>query len=177
MDKKELDNLMAEVQNGDEIAFVKLYEQTKKGLYSFLYSYVKDAMTAEDLMQETYIRVRKNAQSYKLGTNVTAWILQIGKNLALNDIEKRKRECLTDFSDFEKESGVLTDELADTTVYDIIVRELNKQDAGIVILHIINGLKHREIAEMMSLPLGTVLWSYNSSIKKLKKILEKEGIR
>ncbi len=177
MDKKELDNLMALVQGGDETAFAELYEQTKKGLYSFLYAFVKDRMSAEDLLQETYIRVRKSAQSYTLGTNVTAWILQIGKNLALNEIEKRKRETLTDFSQLEIESDFSTEELADTTVYDTIVKQLDEQSARIVILHLVNGLKHREIAELLHLALGTVLWSYNTSIKKLKKILEKEGVR
>ena len=53
--------------------------------------------------------------------------------------------------------------------------ELEDKPREIVLLHVIAGLKHKEIASFLQMPLGTVLWHYRQSIKKLNAILEKEG--
>lgn len=51
---------------------------------------------------------------------------------------------------------------------------LSDGERQIVILHVVSGFKHREIAQMLDKPLGTVLWAYNNALAKLKKELEKE---
>lgn len=51
---------------------------------------------------------------------------------------------------------------------------LNEDERQIVTLHAISGFKHREIADMLDKPLGTVVWSYNNALSKLKKELQKE---
>lgn len=162
------------MKKGDEKAFANLYEETKKGVFSYLYSICNNYERAEDLMQDTYIKVRQNIQSYQQGTNPLAWIIQIAKNLAFNDLKKARREQLTDFNSFDIADNTTVEEKADSYVFDTINRELSSDEAQIVLLHIISGFKHREIAEIVDKPLGTVLWSYNNSIKKLKKILKKE---
>ena len=50
----------------------------------------------------------------------------------------------------------------------------NEDERQIVTLHAISGFKHREIADMLDKPLGTVVWSYNNALSKLKKELQKE---
>lgn len=177
MEKNDLNNLMLKVQKGDENAFAELYGGTAKGLFAYIFSVVRNAALSEDIMQETYIKVRRNAQSYKAGTNFTAWLLQIAKHLCFNELKRGKRETATDFSDYDAPSDFNVEEQADTTVYDAILKNLEPEAAQIVILHAVHGLKHREIAEMMKKPLGTVLWTYNSALKKLSKILKKEDER
>ena len=54
-------------------------------------------------------------------------------------------------------------------IYQLINNNLSLIDRQIVILHIIHGYKNREIAKFLNLPLGTVLWRYNKSIKVLKE--------
>ena len=84
MENKHLDNLIGRMQRyGDEEAFAEFYKLTAKGLYSYLMSVVGKKENAEDLMQDAYIRFRQNVQSYVSGTNPTADIIQIGKDLAL----------------------------------------------------------------------------------------------
>ena len=56
----------------------------------------------------------------------------------------------------------------------VMNKVLGDEERQIVTLHVIAGFKHREIAEMLDKPLGTVLWAYNNALAKMKKQLEKE---
>lgn len=173
MDKKYLDNLIADMQQkSDENAFAEFYSLTKNGLYSFLLAILKDRAKTEDIMQDTYIKFRLGIQSYKTGTNPTAFLMQIGKRLAFNELRKGIRETDTDYAiwDMPDKSPDIS-ESTDTTVLDAIKKYLSRDEAQIVMLHVVSGYKHREIAALLEKPLGTVIWSYNNSIKKLKKIL------
>lgn len=175
MDKKLLDNLAVLIQSGDENAFAEFYQLTKNGLFAFLLSVVGQRETAEDIMQDTYIKFRQSVQGYKPGTNPSAFIIQIGKNLAYNFIKRSKFESSVDFSEWEpSDGGGGVERAADTTVLDAMKRSLSAEEAQIITLHVVSGFKHREIAEMLGKPVGTVLWTYNNSIKKLQKKLKEE---
>ncbi|MEG2540591.1 MAG: RNA polymerase sigma factor [Clostridia bacterium] len=176
MDRQQLDEKMLRLQNGDEKAFEEIYNETKKGLFSFILSICKNYHTAEDIMQTTYIRVRTAISTYQAGANALAWIYTIGKNLTLNEISKRKREVFSDFEDNEKVFGTYDiDDKLSSPLIAIMNEVLNEQENQIVTLYLISGFKHREIAEMMDKPLGTVLWAYRNALLKIKKRLEKEG--
>lgn len=66
------------------------------------------------------------------------------------------------------------EDLADTTVTDAMKKVLTADEAQIVMLYVVAGFKHREIAEIVKKPVGTVLWTYNNSLKKLRKYLKEE---
>lgn len=172
MDKKELDKLMIKIQDGDEESFAIFYRETYKGLFSFIYSYVADWHSSEDLMQETYIKVKLNADKYLIGTNVTAWMFQIAKNLCLDFLKKQNNRKVENIDDvvvekhFEPENKLL--------VHDMLNKYLKETDRQIVLLHILFGYKNREIAQILGIPLGTVLWRYNNAIKTLKKKIKED---
>lgn len=176
MDKIELDYKMLQLQKGDESAFEELFNETKKGLFSFILSICKNFHTAEDLMQTTYIKVRLSISSYRAGGNALAWIYTIAKNLTLNEIAKRKREICADVDQNEGLFGKYTlEEHLLSPVFATLAKVLNEEELQLVTLHIISGFKHREIAEFLSKPLGTVLWAYRNALTKVKKQIEKEG--
>ena len=68
----------------------------------------------------------------------------------------------------------VAEDLADTTVTDAMKKVLTADEAQIVMLYVVAGFKHREIAEIVKKPVGTVLWTYNNSLKKLRKYLKEE---
>jgi len=172
MNKGELNNLMLEVQNGNEFAFEILYKETHKGVFSFIYSYVQDFHTTEDLLQETFIKVKTKAQSYIKNTNVLAWILQIAKNTSLDYLRKEKNNKSTELKeDIIEQENDFQEKLP---LHDLINRTLGETDKQIVILHLEFGYKTREIAKILDLPLGTVLWKYNQSMKTLKEKLKED---
>lgn len=173
MDKKELDLCLQEVAKGDNSAFEKLYKDTVKGIFAFIYGFCENYHTAEDLTQTVYLKVKANISKYNAGTDARAWLFQIAKYTTLNEIKKIKREVVASDEQtgrFEAKSY----EMQDSPVFDAINSVLDAKERQIVIMHVLWGFKHREIADMLSLALGTVLWKYNVAIKKLQTKL-REG--
>ena len=174
MDKSEINRLMKEVKKQDETAFENLFNACKKGVFGFLYTYTKNYHDTEDLVQETFIKVKSGAQSYKDGTNAFAWMLEIAKNTAIDFIRRNNKYDTTDL-----ESVTLSAKSEDTdtkmTVYDVINKYLADTDRQIVLLKLVYGYKSREIAGILGIPTGTVLWKYNRALKQLKAALIEVG--
>jgi len=168
MDKRQIDKLLIKISHGDNDAFVALYEGTKRGVFSFAYSYYKRYEDAEDAMQAVYLKIKLNINKYRHGSDGRAWILQIAKNIAINDINKNKRFVYTD--DLEARSNIKLSE----DISDIMKQVLTEEEIYIVNLHVLWGYKHREIAQLLNCPTGTVTSKYKRSIEKLKIAL-KEG--
>lgn len=181
MDKYELDYLFTKLMHGDESAFEKIYLETRKGVFSFIYSICKNYATSEDLMQDTYIRVRAAINTYKPGSNGLAWLFTIAKNLTLNELNKQKKVTPTDIEDptFKAPEQYVqdtdgTDDDDDDSLIKLANKVLKDEERQIVMLHVVSDMKHREIADMLGKPLGTVLWAYRNALKKLKDAYEKE---
>lgn len=174
MDKKELNNLIIEIQEGNEHAFEKLYKVTNKSVFTFVYSFIKRKDIAEDLTQDTFIKIKRFIFSYKQNTNASAWILQVAKNVTLDHIKKYKKETTFDNAQID----VIDNNYSPDTslfLHDLMNKYLSEEDRQIVLLHDVHGYKNREISKFLKLPLGTVLWKYNKAIKLLRKKYEEES--
>ena len=128
-------------------------------------------------MQDTFVSVCASAQGYKSLGKPMAWILTITRNLSLMKIRGRKK--VANLS--EDEWGLFIADEKRVTPEDRVVlaaalHKITAQESQIVMLHAVAGFKHREIAQLLELPLSTVLSKYNRAIKKLKTALEGEGI-
>jgi RNA polymerase sigma-70 factor, ECF subfamily len=75
---------MTAYQQGDVAAFAELVARHEKPLWNFLRRFVKDPATAEDLLQETFMRVIKNASSYQASAKFSTWLYTIGRNLCVD---------------------------------------------------------------------------------------------
>ena len=173
MNKRELNKLMILVQNGDENAFAILFENLKKGVFSFLYTYVQNYHTAEDLVQDTFIKVKLKANLYQKGTNVSAWILQIAKNTALDYLKKENKNKTVEIDEKIIGQDIGIDNKLD--LHNILNSSLKEEERQIVLLHLVYGYKNKEIAKILDVPIGTILWKYNTAIKKLKEKLKEAG--
>ncbi len=168
MSAKEIDRLLVKIRGGDNAAFEQLYLRTKRGVYAFLYTYYNNPANTEDAMQSVYLRIKTNIGGYAPGTNGRAWILQLAKNYALTELRRAKRELISDEIDapappFEKHG-----------VMDIMERVLSDEERRIVTLHVLWKYKHREIAQMLDLPTGTVTSKYKRAIEKVKNAWKEE---
>lgn len=169
MDKKKTDICLRLIAEGDNQALANLYVDTKNGIYAFLYSYYGNKWDTENAVQSVYLKIKQNAGSYKKGTDGRAWMFQIAKNYALNDLKRLKRErCVSDDA-LEYFGG--KSEIPSGEVFEALNKALTATEREIVILHVLWGYKHREIARLLSLPLGTVTSKYKTSIKKVKDFL------
>jgi RNA polymerase sigma-70 factor (ECF subfamily) len=160
---------------GDKNALSALYEHTKSAVYGFALSIVQNAQDAEDILQDTFVSVYASAAGYKKMGKPLGWILTITRNLSLMRIRSRSRTANLS----EDEWGLFIADAASVTSEDRIVlaaalKSVSPEESQVVMLHAVAGFKHREIAEVLELPLSTVLSKYNRAIKKLKSAL-KEG--
>ncbi len=170
MNKTEIDNVLRQVAQGDNKAFEKLYLETRKGVYAFLMTYFNDKADCEDVMQTVYLKIKTNISQYQAGTNGLAWILQIAKNTALNDIRKKNNaeKHLINYSQPIGENPYDTVALKHGLT-SIIKNVLDDEEQRIVILHAVWGYKHKEIAKILNCPTGTVTSKYKRAVDKIKK--------
>ena len=172
MDK--LEKAVLKLQNGDANSLGVIYDLTSKGVFTFVLPILHDYQLAEDVMQQTYIKVYENINSYSEKISARNWILTIAKNTALTEMKKRQREVSIDFSqEFNADELATFDKNFDTPLITLASKVLTKEEFHIVLLFAVGDYKHREIAEMLNLPLGTVTWKYNNAIKKLRDAVNK----
>lgn len=172
MDQTGLESLLLDMTRGDQEALAQLYHRTRTAVFGLALSYLKNRHDAEDVTQDTFVRVWENAPSYRPQGKPMAWLLTIARNLSLMKLrEKGRTESLPEEDwALPGPDDALTTE--DRTVLSAAMSVLEDEEQRIVLLHAVTGLKHREIAESLSLPLSTVLSKYHRALKKLRRKLE-----
>lgn len=169
----ELEALISGIAAGSREDLAELYRRTRAAVYGLALSYLKNGAEAEDVAQDTFVKVWAAAPSYRPQGKPMAWLLTIARNLALGRMRTAARiQDLSEaqWSAFSIESDTLTAD--DRTVLGAALGRLSDEERHIVVLHAVCGLKHREIAQFLDLALPTVLSKYHRSLKKLKTILE-----
>lgn len=172
MNKGKLEEKIAQLANGDGRAFDYIYEHTNRPVYFAILYIVRDKMYAEDILQETYVRALRSLHTYSPGTNFSAWLARIGKNLALNHIKREKREVATDFEENTHLYGA--QETHPPYIFDLAVKVLSEEEYEILMLCQVSGYKRREVAQILNMPVATVTWKNNEALKKLRRTLQKE---
>ena len=172
------ENLILRMANGDGHAFTELYQLTSGAVYGFALSILRNREDAEDVMHDAFIKTYTGAVTYKPTGKPLAWILTIVRNLAYNKIRAGKvsedlsgYDWKTDTAYHEDEADRITDRMVLAQAMNV----LDFEERQIFILHAATGLKHREIAEILDLPTGTVLSKYSRAVKKMRKHLEENG--
>lgn len=162
-----LDELMKKLSRGDEAAFEQIYSQTRKTVYYIALSVVKERALAEDVMQDVYLSVLKNAAQYRPGTNPVAWIAKIARNEALKVQQSRAR---VNYVDERQNLQVFGTQQTDD--YNLLIshakRILSEDEFVILMLITAAGYKRREIAEILEMPLPTVTWKFTQAVEKLR---------
>lgn len=167
------ENLIIRMAEGDKNAFSEFYEQTSSAVYGFALSILRNKHDAEDVMHDAFIKAYTAAITYSPAGKPMAWLLTIVRNLCLNKIKAGK--VCEDISEYEYLAGTDADDSLDRIVLEEALTILDSEERQIVILHALTGLKHREIADIMGVPTGTVLSKYNRSLKKMRRELEGKG--
>lgn len=171
---KQLGELIHNIADGDRGALAELYKLTNKDVYAFALSILKNIHDAEDVLQDCFVRIYSSAGSYSDRGKPMAWILTITKNLCLKCIRSSQRRVSLSDEEWSFSSPDEFESSADDRIMlSACMSSLNDIERQIVVLHAVSGMKHREIAELLKIPLPTVLSKYNRAIKKLRSILER----
>ena len=167
------EQLLVRIAAGDQAALAELYAQAKNPVYCFALTILRDSFAAEDVMQETFLQVWKSAPTYRPGgKNALTWILGITKYTALARLREGQRAGvpLEDAADQTDPRDAFRD-CENRIVTQAMLAQLAQDEREIVVLHVVTGLKHREIAELLEMPLPTVLSKYRRSLKKLERLV------
>ena len=166
---EDLKEYLIHLQNEELEYFDEFYNATKKPVFHMIYSYLNDTSESEDLLQDTYIKFLKYKNRINPNKNILAYLLEIAKTISLNYIKKRKRivplDTEIEIPDNPKENRSL-DESEINKLMRSVLRDIEYQ---IVILHVVDGFTHKEISEMLKKPLGTITWTYNKALEKIRR--------
>lgn len=154
------------LKKGDRSCFEDFYNLTKKRVYFTAYALLKDKGLSEDVMQEVYISFLNGIANIDAKQNVYAYLTISARNKSLNLIKRAKRET-PDEERLTREP--VTDQYKDGGLESLLSLIDDDVAREIIIYHVIQGYKFKEIAKITNSPIGTVLWRYNRAMKKLKE--------
>ena len=103
-----------------------------------------------------------------------AWILKVTRNLSLMKLRENKKETELPQEDWIPQEESLSEKSINKIVMNAALEVLSQEERQIVVLHSVSGLRHREIAGIMEIPLSTTLSKYRRALVKLKKYLKEE---
>lgn len=163
---------IARIADGDQAALAALYTETRSAVYGFALSILRNSSDAEDVLQDTYVKVWSAAAGYRPQGKPMAWVMTVTKNLAMSHLRRQSRNAdipEEEWRLFYTENPAVTSD--DRVALESALMGLGDQEREIVMLHAVTGLKHSEIAAIMKLPLSTVLSKYSRARKKLQVML------
>jgi RNA polymerase sigma-70 factor (ECF subfamily) len=153
-------------------------------LYNTAYRMTRNSEDAEDLVQESYLKAYRYYDKFEEGTNFKAWLFKIMKNTFINNYRKKQQvPALSDFADIEEsfESQVSEDavrqiknpeeEFLENVLDEDVQRALDKLPPDyrmVVILADLEGFSYKEIADILEVPVGTVM----SRLYRGRRLLE-----
>ena len=152
--------LVEYLKSGEIKAFEELYKRHKVKMYNTALRIHRDHLDAEDSVQEAFVKIYRNISSFKGRSQFSTWIYRILYNTCMENLRKKKgtlRMEQTDFTD-ELEQEKLKASDGDPSLKFVIEREIRKlpdEMRAVFVLYEVEGFKHREIAEIMSIPDGT----------------------
>jgi len=178
------EELIERFQNGDLYAFDLIVHRYKEPLTNFIYYYLGNRLDAEDVVQETFIRVYKKKNLYRNIAKFSTWIYTIASNLAKTELRRRKRQRILSISNigYEDKDYEIPDHLSkpddivdNNMKLSFIKKEIDKLPARfkeVVILRDIEQMSYEEISEILKIPIGTVKSRVNRGRSRLQKKLD-----
>jgi RNA polymerase sigma-70 factor (ECF subfamily) len=181
--------LIGRFRRGDERSFDILFDRYKGRIYTFIVRFVRDRKTAEDILQETFIRVFRKARHFRHEAKFSTWLYTIAANLCRDQLKRAKRrkkvsldaavtdqkggsqvtswiQAIPDSSDgprVEAEKRELSREVL------LALEELPESSRLVIELHVMHGLRYREVAEVLGCPVGTVQSRMHNAVQLLRE--------
>ena len=160
---------------GDERAFGSLVERYQRAAYAVAYSVTGRHEDAEDAAQESFLVALKRLEECRNPDRFGGWLMTIVRNRSKNLIRRESLRVTEEVPMGTRSRGPMPDRVTENAqlreMLEGALRQLPEVQREIVLLHDLEGWKHREIAEMMELPSGTVRSHLHFARKTLRAAL------
>lgn len=165
---------LKDIAGGDMSGLNILYENFARLLFSVAYTTTGSRETAEDVLQDTFLKIAENAVAYKHRENgsVKAWVVTICRNLSHDYLRKNVPTVEIDHNLHIKDTAADID--SDLAFFELL-SQLENEEKEIIILKLYSGFRHTEIAKILDLPPQNVRQKYKRAVDKLKKSNKKEA--
>ena len=190
MGEEQFEECIGAMVRGDKQGLRQVYEAYARYIYTIVYGILGSRENAEDVTSEFFIRLWEKAGQYKGGNGHKGYLASIARNMAVDYIRKYRREELTAAvhgmeADGEGEDGEaapyrqrnrtadksanVEEEVIGNMALQEALGSLKPQERQVVDIKVLGGLTFKEIAHLLSLPMGTVTWRYQNAVKKLRR--------
>lgn len=167
----EIEQLVKRAKKGDEQAFFQLISSQKAQIYRVAYAYLKREQDALEAVQEVTYRAYKEMEKLREPLYFSTWVIRITINYCNTELKKRKRVTV------KPDVGLSTPIRDNDLALEIkeLLDSLDEQCQQVIILKYFQGMKLREIAEVMERPEGTIKTWLNRALGQLRKELDENG--
>lgn len=180
--------LVRQYASGHEWALAQLIERHQARIFGFIFSKVKDRDLANDIFQETFIKVINTIRkgSYNEEGKFLSWVMRIAHNLIIDYFRKaNKIQLQRDYDDFSIFDGIEDREknIEAKLIYEqieddlqILISRLPEEQQEIIRLRLYDDLSFKEISELTGLSINTALGRMRYAVLNLRKIIEQNQI-
>jgi RNA polymerase sigma-70 factor, ECF subfamily len=183
-------DVVALAQQGREAAYRELLRRYERPIFSLVFRMVRDRETAEDLAQETFVKVLNHLDKYRPEFKFSSWLFKIANNVAIDHLRRRQVDTISmdgaphaataaeiEATSFDVGGGGESplDELEARelgSAIDRAISRLRPEYRSCILLRHVEGRSYEEIAATLDLPLGTVKTYIHRARHELRKALE-----
>lgn len=174
------DNLIQKCRKGDADAFAPLMKIYRHRLFSYLFKLCGNRITAEDLFQETLIKVWRAFPKYDERNKFSSWLFSIAHNTTMDFLRKKNMQEFLEYNEeapFEINTNDPHMEFINNEANSIVSKAIDRlpiKQREVFLLRVHGEMTFKEIADITCEPLNTVISHMHYSVKKLRKILRQE---
>ena len=183
-------DVVALAQQGREVAYRELLRRYERPVFSLVFRMVRDRTVAEDLAQETFIKVLNHIDKYRPEFKFSSWLFKIANNVAIDHLRRRQLNTISmdgspnastaaeiEASSFDivDQSESALDELQSRelgTAIERAIASLRPEYRSCILLRHVEGRSYEEIAATLDLPLGTVKTFIHRARHQLRDLLQ-----
>jgi RNA polymerase sigma-70 factor (ECF subfamily) len=174
---------VARARRGDPAAFAALFEKYREKIYRVAFGYLHDQEEALDIAQEAFIKAFRNLDGFEGKSGFYTWLTQIAINLAIDARRKRTRRkivALEEYMESGEKLGGTTEPLSPERRlseketrerYFEALEQLSEKHRTVFLLHTVEGMAYKEIAETLEISIGTVMSRLHYARKRLQELL------
>ncbi len=170
-------DLIKQYKMGDGDAFTELFHRYKNKIYNFIYHFVNNPDTADDLVLVTFMKAIKNIKRYREEGKFRGWLYSIANSVTMDYLRKRKRQPVEPIEDWMEitdsspspEKSMEQKEML--ILYEDKINSLPPKQKQVFMMRQEGDLRFKEIAEILNCPLPTVLSRMHNAVVSLRKSL------